>query len=228
MVETTLDRESQAGVPQGGYAALACKPHATDRTQELRNLLLACKRGLFDWGMGSTRIEPRVLHGLGAWPDEILETLLQANVGDLPSTIFILAMNLPGNLSLDTLRGLHDRYGIRPLSLALHLEDQRRTQTLLQRLELAEVYGRWISPRGELFIQGEADLKALPPGLTIKGEARIEGYYLELVVTLGTLVIRNYPKLLRFRDELRGEVILVDGSKIEPLCTGAAEGEGAC
>jgi hypothetical protein len=184
--------------------------------------------------MGRDRIEYQVLRSLGASPAEILETLLQATMGDLASTTFILAMNLPGNLRLNTLLDLLDRFGLHPLSLALHLEDQLRAQTLLRRLGLAEVYGRWIGPQGGLLIQREAYLKALPPGLIVTGDARIEDcpelvdLGKGLVVTMGTLAIRRCPKLQRLPGGLRGNVVLVDCGEIEPPRAGAAEEGGAC
>jgi len=227
-VEPAQPIQSPAGGPdQGPLAVLGGgKPHATTRAQELRGQLLACKRGLFAWGMGRDRIEYRVLRSLGANPEEALETLLQAAMADLPSRTFILAMNLPGNLSPDRLWAILHRYGIHPLSLALHSEDRRRALNLLRRLGLAETYSRWIAPWG-LHIHDERDLQALPAGLIINGDARIEDcpnlvdLGEGLVVTMGTLLIRRCSSLHRLPDglstDLSGHITLIDCPEIEHL-----------
>ena len=220
--------QSPAGVPQGAPEPFLGrgKPHATTRAQELRGQLLACKRGLFAWGMGRDRIEYRVLRGLGASPEEILETLLQSAMADLSSMTFILAMNLPGNLNPDHLWAILHRYGIHPLSLALHLEDRRRALNLLLRLGLADIYSRWIAPWG-LHIHDERNLKALPAGLIINGDARIEDcpeltdLGAGLVVTMGTLLIRRCSRLQRLPDGLttdhNGHITLIDCPSVEHL-----------
>jgi hypothetical protein len=177
--------------------------------------------------MGRDRIEYRVLRGLGASPEEALDTLLQAAMADLPSRTFILAQNLPVNLNPDRLWALLNRYGIHPLSLALHLEDRRRAQNLLRRLGLTEVYSRWIAPWGGLLIQGEADLKSLPPGLILNGDGRIEDcpelvdLGEGLVVTMGTLLIRRCDRLRQLPDGLStgydGHITLIDCPLVEHL-----------
>ena len=227
-VEPAQPTQSPAGGPdQGPLAVLGGgKPHATTRAQELRGQLLACKRGLFAFGMDRDRIEYRVLRGLGARPDEILETLLQGAFGDLPSRTFILAMNLPGNLSPDRLWAILDRYQIHPLSLVLHLDDHRRALRVLRRLGLTDAYSRWIAPWG-LHIHDEPDLQALPAGLIINGETRIENcpnladLGEGLVVTMGTLLVRRCSGLQRLPDGLstdfNGHITLIDCPQIEHL-----------
>jgi hypothetical protein len=177
--------------------------------------------------MDRDRIEYRVLRGLGASPEEALDTLLQGAMGDLPSRTFILAMNLPGNLKPDCLWVILHRYGIHPLSLALHLEDRRRAQNLFRRLRLTETYTRWIAPWGGLLIQGDQHLKALPEGLIINGDARIEDcpelvdLGVDLVVTMGTLLIRRCSRLQRLPDGLStdhsGHLTLIDCPNVEHL-----------
>jgi len=226
--EPAQPTQSPAGGPdQGPLAVLGGgKPHATTRAQELRGQLLACKRGLFAFGMDRDRIEYRVLRGLGASPEEILETLLQGAFGDLPSRTFILAMNLPGNLNPDRLWAILHRYQIHPLSLVLHLDDHRRALRVLQRLGVMESYGRWIAPWG-LHIHDEPDLEALPAGLIINGEARIEDcpnlvdLGEGLVVTMGTLLVRRCSRLQRLPDGLStdhsGHITLIDCPSVEHL-----------
>ena len=135
-------------------------------------------------------------------------------------------MNLPGNLKPDSLRALLHRYGIHPLSLALHLGDHRRARGVLQHLGLAEVYGQWIAPWG-LHIHDEQDLQALPAGLIINGDARIEDcpnlkdLGEGLVVTMGTLLIRRCAKLQQLPDGLttdyHGHITLIDCPEIDHL-----------
>ena len=91
---------------------------------------------------------------------------------------------------------------------------------------MAETYGRWIAPWG-LHIHDERDLQALPAGLIIKGDARIEDCHNlsdlgeGLVVTMGTLLIRRCGKLQRLPDGLstdhHGHVTLIDCPEVEHL-----------
>ena len=176
--------------------------------------------------IGRSRIEYRVLRGLGASPEEALQTLLGAACPDPASLAFILAMNLPGNLDPECLWGLLCGFNIHPLSLALHLHDRRRALRVLRRLGLEEVYSRWLAPWG-LHIHDEPCLRALPRGLVIDGDARIEDCPAlvdlgeNLVVTGGTLLVRRCPGLQRLPDGLTadpsGHITLIDCPLIEHL-----------
>jgi len=227
-VEPAQPTQSPAGGPDQGPLAIlgGRRPHATTRAEELRGQLLACKRGIYQFAMDRGGVEYRILRGLGASPEEALETLLQAAMDDLPSKTFILAMNLPGNLHPDRLWAILHRYGIHPLSLVLHLDDHRRALRVLRRLGLAETYSRWIAPWG-LHIHDELDLKALPEGLIINGDARIEdcpnlvNLGTGLVVNMGTLLIRRCSRLRQLPDGLStgfdGHITLIDCPEIEHL-----------
>jgi hypothetical protein len=176
--------------------------------------------------LGRDRVEYRVLRGLGASPEEALQTLLGAACPDPASLAFILAVNLPGNLQPERLWGLLDRHGIHPLSLVLHLNDRRRALQVLRRLGLEETYSRWLVPWG-LHIHDEPCLKALPRGLVIDGDARIEDcpdlvdLGENLVVTGGTLLVRRCTSLQRLPEGLStdpsGHITLIDCPRIEHL-----------
>jgi hypothetical protein len=176
--------------------------------------------------IGQSRIEYQVLRGLGASPVEALNTLLQAASPDPASLAFILAVNVPGNLRPDRLWGILDRYAIHPLSLALHLNSRRRAAQVLRRLGLFERYGRWLAPWG-LDIHDEPDLTALPSGLAIDGDARIEDCPRlvdlgeNLMVSGGTLLVRRCDALERLPDSLTtdpgGHITLIDCPRIEHL-----------
>lgn len=176
--------------------------------------------------IGRSRIEYHVLRGLGASPEEALQTLLGAACPDPQSLAFILAMNLPGNLQAECLWGLLCGFNIHPLSLTLHLRDRRRALRVLRRLGLGETYTRWLAPWG-LHIHDEPCLTALPRGLVIDGDARIEDCPAlvdlgeNLVVTGGTLLIRRCNALQQLPDGLTsdpsGHITLIDCPEIEHL-----------
>ena len=211
----------------------AGKPHCRTRAEELRAQHRAVVRGLFHWGMGRDNLSYRVLRGLGASPMEILHTLLDGAMPDPASKVFILAMNLPGNLAPGSLWELLHRYQIHPLSLALHLGSKRRAMRVLRRLGLLETYGPWLAPWG-LHIHGEPDLVCLPPGLVLDGDAVIEDcprlvdLGQGLTVTNGTLVIRRCAALERLPDGLTsvpsGNIDLIDCPRLEHLGAGTRLG----
>jgi hypothetical protein len=176
------------------------------------------------------RIPYRVLRGLGASPEEALETLLRGALEDQPSRLLVLAENLPGSMNPKALQELLRRYEIHPLSLILQLGTWRRARRWLRRLGLVEDYAHWLRPWG-LHIRGD-QLRALPAGLVIMGEARVEdcprlsdlGEGLTLID--GTLLIRRCPRLRRLPDGLttnrNGHITLIDCLRVEHLGAGTS------
>lgn len=122
-------------------------------------------------GMNEDRLYRQLLQK-GSTPREALVAILQEEP-HLSYRVALLAHLLPRTLSQRAIQELLARFGIHPLSLALQFQDRRRALRLLGRIEAGNQFIRWIGPGGRLLIQGDFEVRRLPPGLVLRGNSQI-------------------------------------------------------
>ncbi|GLH65725.1 hypothetical protein GETHED_00890 [Geothrix edaphica] len=122
-------------------------------------------------GMNEDRLYRSLLRA-GLAPFEALVAILQEE-SHVAYRVALLAHLMPRTLSQEALQELLARFGIHPLSLALQFQDRRRALRFLRRFEQRDQFIQWIGPGGKLLIQGDAEVRILPPGLVLRGDSWI-------------------------------------------------------
>ena len=131
----------------------------------------------FPWVKGPEDLwEDTILHfilrSLGCSAMEALRVLLEiaAPLDRAPTlATFMAPRSNPVNLL-----PLMDHHGIHPLSVARQFCHRAEALGFLEALGLGKTFGAWIGPGGRLLIQGDTKVRALPAGLLLRGNDRIE------------------------------------------------------